>query len=196
MKPEKLKYSKGDLLKLENRTSHFNACVGKNGGPYTYGDYCRGYFFAAKTLAEKVINERRNLDLSIYPMFYSYRHAIELGLKHVWAANSYMDSERNVIRGHNLKEIWKKLKSKLLALEEIENETIYLLDNIIADVCEFDHSAEEFRFPESLNQEPYLQDKSLINVVALYETMRVAENVIEYWFYSFNRILERDNSFS
>lgn len=194
MKSEKLKYSKGDLFKREDQTAYFNACVGKNGGPYSYGDYCRGYFFAAKTLAEKVISERRNLDISIYPMFYSYRHAIELGLKQAWATNSYIDSgERNVIGGHNLNEIWKKLKPKLLALEEIENETIDLMDNIIGDVCELDNSAEEFRFPESLNQELYLQDKSIINIVALYETMEVAENVIEYWFYSFNRIIEKEN---
>lgn len=192
MKFKKLKYNKGDLFKRENSITQFNACIGKNGGPYSYGDYCRGYFFAAKTLAEKVISERRNLDISIYPMFYSYRHAIELGLKQIWASNSYMtDGERTVIGGHSLREIWKKLKPKLFALEEIENETVSLMDDIIEDVCELDHSAEEFRFPESLNKKLYLQDKSLVNIVTLYETMEVTENVIEYWFYSFNRMIDK-----
>lgn len=193
MKSENLKYNKGDLFKREDRISHFNACIGKNGGPYSYGDYCRGYFFAAKTLAEKVISERRNLDISIYPMFYSYRHALELGLKQVWTMNSYVaNGERNVIGGHNLKEIWERLKPNLLELGEIENETIDLMDNLIGDVYELDQSAEEFRFPESLKQELYNQDKSIVNTVALYEAMEVAENVIEYWFYTFNRILERE----
>jgi len=190
MRNDDLKYNKGDLFKWDMFTSDYNACVGKNGGPYTYGDYCRGYFFAARTLAEKVVAERRNLDISIYPMFYMYRHAIELGLKQVWATNSYINSgERNVMGGHNLKEIWKKLKPKLLILEEIENETIDIMDKIINDIYELDHLAEEFRFPESLDKKLYLQDKSHINILALFKTMQVAENVIEYWFSRFNKLL-------
>lgn len=192
MEDEKLKYNKGDLFKWDEYTSNYNACVGNNGGPHTYGDYCRGYFFAAKTLAEKVVTERSNLDISIYPMFYLYRHAIELGLKSAWVANSYVDSgKRGIISGHDLNKIWKKLKSKLIVIEEIENETISIMDKIINDVCEFDHSAEEFRFPESLSQELYLQDKSHINILALFKTMEVAENIVEYWLYSFNRILDK-----
>ncbi|TXH06873.1 MAG: hypothetical protein E6Q06_04620 [Candidatus Moraniibacteriota bacterium] len=192
-----LGYESGDLFKWDREISDFNACVGTNGGPYTYTDYSRGYFFAARTVAEDVLQRRRNIDISIYPIFYLYRHAVELALKGMINFLSYYYNHEDArAAGHDILKLWnetKKLVKKIDLLKE-DKELITFLEKVFQDISRLDESAEVFRFPESKGRELYLQDQSHINILVLYQIMLKVENVFEYWFtYKFELLL-RDNN--
>lgn len=193
MKDWNLEYEIGDIFKWSREISDFNACVGTNGGPYTYTDYSRGYFFAARTVAEDVLQKRRNIDISIYPIFYLYRHAIELSLKSaVNFLSYYYNHEDARVTGHDLLKLWnetKNLVNKIDFLKE-DRELITFLERALQDISRLDESAEVFRFPESKDRELYLQDQSHINILVLYQIMLKVENIFEYWFtYKFDLLL-------
>jgi hypothetical protein len=80
MSPQKYEFNslfrKGPNWKL-------NAKVGANGGPYDFADYAQGFFDAGHKIVEAIKREEWRIDSLIYPAAFSYRHGIELYLKHL-----------------------------------------------------------------------------------------------------------------
>jgi hypothetical protein len=184
MKGEVFRYSKGDLFSLNREPPYFNACVGKNGGPYNYYDYSYGYFFAARTVAENVIETQRNLDISVYPLFFLFRHAIELALKHMWQVTNYLLEREGSLYGHDLKFLWKRVELSMKEIDEFkkDGEIIDFLDELIDDIHKIDKSAEAFRFPESLDNNKFLQDRTHINIAVIYKLICDTDEVFGYLF--------------
>jgi hypothetical protein len=60
-----------------------NVAVGDNGGKYDLFDYSTAYFDASLTLAQKVAKEGVITDSVVYPICYTFRHAIELFIKYL-----------------------------------------------------------------------------------------------------------------
>lgn len=192
MEDVNLNYTKGDLFKSDVAISKFNACVGSNGGPYNYIDYSYGYFSSAKILAEKTLTTEMGMDLSIYPLVFLYRHAIELSLKNViyflWELNAH---ERKIIKSHNIIELWKSAKQMLQETRELkeDKEIIAFVDKFLQDISDLDSTAEVFRFPETKRRELHLQDRSHINIYVLYSLMNKLERIFKYWFeYKFHKL--------
>src|SRR3989344_8523683 len=99
----------------QGRDWKLNACVGKNGGPYWYITYARGYFRAAEKLNENLFKDSGfEIDFFIYPLLYLYRHSLELYIKHIL---NVMERNKDV-SGHNLHKLWRRsLKHTLNLLQ-------------------------------------------------------------------------------
>ncbi len=60
-----------------------NACVGTNGGPYDLRAYGQGFFEGGKAIIQAARNRAAPVDILVYPAAFSFRHGIELYLKHL-----------------------------------------------------------------------------------------------------------------
>ena len=78
--PNRRNYKQNDLFK-NGANPRLNACVGRNGGPYTFYAYSHGYFHAGERLIQSVLRNQLSIDLLIYPIVFCFRHGIELAIK-------------------------------------------------------------------------------------------------------------------
>ena len=163
----------------ENKQWQFNACVGPNGGPYDYMDYARGYFHAGHLISEGLIkNDGVGVDTLIYPLLYLYRHALELSLK-----DFLKNSKEPVIHVHKLDVLWDRIEKRLYSLvsSKEKKETLDILKGIVASFCFIDPNGETPRFPEDKEGNLFLQDMRIINIIPIYEKMKEAEKIVEYF---------------
>ena len=165
-------------------SKHLNACVGHNGGPYSYDDYSRGYFWAGDRLVKSLQQNSSDLDVVIYPVVYVYRHGIELALKHLAIhLPSVLDEHDEVKQTHKLIDNWNIIRPLIMKCDYLDpKNTVPTVDKILTDFTEIDASGEVFRFPESRRGEKYLEDTSFINIEVFGEVMSTLHEVFEFWF--------------
>ena len=185
-----MNYSSGDLF-LKGPNWQLNACVGRNGGPYDFAAYYRGYFKAARHVIAAVADGDPSLDLLIYPTIYLYRHAFELGLKHL--SRSLLiagESSKDYVKSHKLSTLWRDIETQLRRHPTLfEEAQIDSMGHLLADLDILDSSAEVFRFPETKAGDAHLQDRSIINYVRL-SPLSEAEAIFDRWSYCIDGIAE------
>lgn len=162
-----------------------NACVGQNGGPYYYDDYSIGYFEAGKRLCESLVENHSRVDVVIYPLVYTFRHAIELGLKHLCIVLPKLINENISIKyTHSLFDNWNMVKPYLVKLPDGYNdqEPIQYFEKVLNDLIQFDPKGETFRFPKARDGQLFLQEASHINVVVFGDIMLEIYKIFDYWF--------------
>lgn len=181
--PDDLTYQKGDLF-LRGPNWEFNACVGRNGGYYTYHDYACGYFYAARLQVEAVFNGDGLLDILVYPTIYLYRHALELSMKGlIRRLKKNEDKDEDFPKTHKLLKLWDELELTIKPLrKEFDGgaDLLVKMRTLICDLDLLDSSSEVFRFPESRKGDIHLLDRTLINYERL-KPLASAENVFDYW---------------
>jgi hypothetical protein len=183
-RPTSRNYSQNDLFRGEDSHFQLNACVGTNGGPWRLFDYAYGYFHAAELIAEALQVSSARVDVTIYPLGYAYRHAIELSLKslteklpRIWLGTI------NLRPSHKLIDNWHAIKPYLQRDKgfDDDNTLIPLIERILTDFLEVDPYGEAFRYPNSKDGTMYLQKYSVINVVVLYHAMKTVREVFDWW---------------
>lgn len=163
---------------------NYNACVGTNGGPYDEEAYALGYFEAAERLANTLEEDRRLLDLVIYPLAFTNRHGIELGLKHLAKhLPALWDEEPSVRLTHSLLDNWTEIKPYLEREGAFDPQhTVPTVDAVLKDFIEIDPSGEAFRFPASRAGSKFLQDSSVLNVLVFNQAMQSVRDCFRFWF--------------
>lgn len=188
-------YNTNDLFKPSDNWK-LNACVGKNGGPYYYNDYSIGYFEAGKRLFESLKHSSRLVDVIVYPFVYTYRHAIELGIKHLCIVMpGLLDRDIKIAYSHKLIDNWNMVKPLLENLPGGYNvsKPIHFVDKVLNDMVHFDPRGEVFRFPMDKSSGLYLQDSSLINVGVYGDVMQEVYKCFEFWFTAVDVIYDYKN---
>jgi|WetSurMetagenome_2_1015567.scaffolds.fasta_scaffold22076_2 hypothetical protein len=180
-------YKEGDLFK-PSRNFRFNACVGKNGGPYNFFAYSKGYFEACERLIDSINKNKRLIDILVYPIIFNFRHALELSLKHfIPILYCMFDVGENIKQSHNLEIYWKEAKKyivKLLNDDETILNVIKYLDSIIKDIYKYDPIGESFRFPKSKKGKLLLEELRIINVKELSEIVKKTSEIFDILFYA------------
>jgi hypothetical protein len=176
-------YKHNDLFRPGER-AELNACVGKNGGPYDFYAYSRGYFSAGDRLLASLFQDSFSLDLIVYPVIYIYRHAIELALKHLARGlPALWDDDTEIKLSHKLKDNWLVVRPYLLKSPDFGGaELLAKVDVILDDFVEIDPSGEVFRFPESRDGSRFLQDTSHINLLVFGQAMESLQEIFDFWF--------------
>ncbi|MCP5134411.1 MAG: hypothetical protein H6976_12655 [Gammaproteobacteria bacterium] len=186
-------YKHNDLFRRGPQT-RLNACIGTNGGPYDFSDYSRGYFQSAKNQLDAIIKNSGLVDILIYPLCYSYRHGIELGLKHLARELPLIFQEGEKIKlTHNLNDNWNSIRPYIVRLRRYldeNNESVPFIDKVLNDFLEFDPNGEVFRFPENRKGDLHLQEARIINVEVLGAYMERLAEIFKYWFYKSRDLYE------
>lgn len=168
-----------------------NACVGNNGGPHDFSDYSKGYFAATERLINSVEEDPMLIDDLVYPVVFSFRHALELAAKHLVNVLPRIWGERAKSRlTHHVVDNWK------IARRYLERDSwfyssghdIGAVDRIIHDVIEIDASGEVFRFPMARSGTQHLRETSIINVGRLCKPLMVAKGAFAWWSFAAERL--------
>lgn len=182
-----MEYRRNDLFR-DGDHWELNACIGTNGGPYGFVDYSLGYFEAGMQLVEVLIKDsgvRGSIDILVYPLVYNFRHAIELGLKHLAQTLPCLSETPGGIQlTHNLKDNWIKVRKHLEMHPQLlgTGEEIRFIDDLLMDLCELDPKGEVFRFPSDTKGNLFLQEFGRINVYVFGQYLGVAKGIFEDWF--------------
>jgi hypothetical protein len=185
-------YKSNDLFKWGPKT-YLNACVGKNGGHHGFDDYSLGYFESGQAIINSAINGEVTVDLVVYPIIYNYRHAIELGLKHLAEVLPPLWNEKKISYKptHKLVDVWRLIVPYLKRDPSFDQGgAIAFVDKVIKDIVQFDSDAEVFRFPANRGGKFYLQDSAHINLLISGNILKKVREVFEYWFGKVNDIID------
>ena len=175
-------YKSNSLFRPGSNTN-LNACVGYNGGPYSYFEYALGYFEAASAILDGIKTRTVRVDLGVYPMVFSFRHAVELALKHfVSALPKLFDESQELVLSHKLEPNWLLVRPYIRREEGFSpSETVPIIDQILKDLEYFDPRGEVFRFPEARSGEMHLGDAAIINVEIVGDAVKECERVMDFW---------------
>lgn len=151
------------------------ACVGTNGGTYDY-DIFRGF----KQTVDLIIESSRKPgfieDVMVYPMVFSARHAVELGLKlsikelmgiyDLPLIDSRISIDMNglnkELHQHDIESLTDYLE-KLLAIDSRFSEYTEILRPLLSDYF-FDKKGDMFRYAESIDGNPNLESEDITQV--------------------------------
>jgi hypothetical protein len=160
-----------------------NACVGTNGGPYEFGEYGEGFFEGGFQIIESIKKGAWAIDLLIYPATFSFRHGIELYLKHLVKTLSIVSPNTSYSKTHSLKDNWSTFQLLVKATNEKSFDRIELsiAEDIIDDFCNIDPTGQVFRYPEDLKGNKHLEGLAVINVEVLGDGMKVLHELLEKW---------------
>lgn len=154
--------------------------------------YQYGYAGAAKLLMRRTASGR-DQDFLIYPILFTARHAIELGLKEIiLCGNRLLDQDNpNLIR-HDLRYLWKVAKPLLAEVEALhqpgasEEEATTAFEDLINELSAADPRSTTFRYPVDTDGRPsfIVGDSSgevprLINTRNLSHTLEAMFNFLD-----------------
>lgn len=141
-----------------------------------FGIFSKAYRQAAEHLAAFLLNQRRFPDYQAYPVFYCFRHALELILKHViyksaeLALYSYInDIDGTLQNNHDLRKLARTASALLVRLfpnaEALHNMTS-LVETTCAELSELDPGSYSYRYPIDTTGGPSTKKDQVVNLVA------------------------------
>lgn len=164
----------------EGADPRLNACIGPHNGPYTYMEYAKGYFESGDIIIKRVIKNKSDVDVMIYPILYLYRHALELSLKHFIKLKT-----KKHVTTHKLLPLWKEARIAIIDLLAPDHSSEILLENLETVILKFnliDPNSETARYPVAKygDEHASLSDMRIMNIVPIYKRMQVARSNIEF----------------
>jgi len=149
-----------------------NACVGDNGNPQIF-EYAAGFASAAKSLLDTVIHDA-GMELSVDPICFNMRHALELFLKSTVASLTQLATIRkaklpffDMSGTHDLGMIWGYVKDGATVLDARYRVHIEGLEEYVRDIADLDATGQVFRYPFDTENNKHLVEVSVINVLVL-----------------------------
>jgi hypothetical protein len=162
----------------------FNACVGSNGGPYGFYEYAQGYFDASFKIVNSLLNDPSMLDYVIYPLVFSYRHAIELSLKDLAEELPKIYGKTGVMKKtHSLIDNWGEIRPFLKGKTHFDSENVLVdqVDAILSDFLRIDSTGMVFRYPVDKKDRLHLEELAQINMIVFAESMIFVQETFESW---------------
>ncbi|MCH4888946.1 hypothetical protein EZV73_15235 [Acidaminobacter sp. JC074] len=103
-----------------NKTAYLNWRTDKHDALGNMISLADGYFKAAITLSENLLNDNRNkdADVIIFPMLFSVNHGIELYLKVlIWEYNILLKNDMKFDKIHDIKQLYNVVEKRMIAFE-------------------------------------------------------------------------------
>ncbi len=108
-----------------------------------------GYMQAAEALIESCADDPRTRELLVYPILFTYRHAVELAMKWIIARyGRYATVEIGDTEHHNLWELWKICREVMREVGGGGDAAVAAVEQLIKDFHDLDKSALAFRYSE------------------------------------------------
>ena len=152
-----------------------------------FSKYAKGYYRAAKKLADDLLEKPGFGDYEGYPIVFLYRHALELHLKaFVFSTKAITkmrkDPGKVVTNGHDLPSLYgafEKLLGGIPELKKDANMRMFLnsLKSVVQDFHEIDPASDLFRYPLGKDGNP--MKRTVLRIGDIMETFEELEEGIE-----------------
>lgn len=197
---KKTKMSQNEFCKDGNYRHNANLYC----GVYGWHAYPSGYFECANLIAnnllfEDFISEKytcsSNKDTNVFPMFFLYRHYIELSLKSALKRiNKLLENECNYKNdiSHDIESLFTKfinsydlfLKDKSIGLKDHKESKELLLDfrkqqNIFKDINDLDKGSISVRYPIDRDNNYFFSNDGFLNIKKLFDKMQEIHELFE-----------------
>ncbi|MCS4503396.1 hypothetical protein NYO91_04795 [Arhodomonas aquaeolei] len=139
-----------------------------------------GYMCAASTLIDECRRDPGKRYFLVYPIFFNYRHALELGMKWIVAQyGSYVASgEVAAERGHDLWKLWKPCKKVIIDIGT-NTSAVQYVEQVIKDFHELDNSGMRLRYATGRDGGLYELPSYRIDLDNLQEVMMGIEHFFD-----------------
>jgi hypothetical protein len=161
-----------------------NVCVGNNGGPYDFADYGEGFFDGGNKIIVALKRKEGLLDVLIYPAAFSFRHGIELYVKHfIKELAEYNQSDASYEKTHDLQHNWGLMleQAKQSRLSCFKKEQLDQATSTITEFCKIDPTGQVFRYPEDIKGNQHLAEIGIINVEVLDGRLTALHETFKGW---------------
>lgn len=149
---------------------HLNACIGPQ---ILWGKENRYYSDGFRLAADRLVEELKKggtvnlpVDVVVYPVFFLYRHHLELQLKDVIVTcHLFVHREEHPYpHGHNLMKLWSKARPLIeSSWPELDWSQNRIVTNLIVEFTELDPNGEAGRYPISKSEKTF-KDTPILNV--------------------------------
>ncbi len=172
---------------------YYNACV--NQGLAPRWAYTEGYHRAVEILAQHLADERRDLDVLVYPLIYLARHGIELRLKEVIRFAALVRGENATAEfKHSLGALWQDARVQVVELfPDDDPAQLAPVGAFVNELSRVDKASTAFRYPTDRNGEPSLDTTiRLINIRVFVEQYEEAAKLLDGIQMALGEMLEDD----
>ena len=127
----------------------------------------------------------------IYPVFFLYRHYIELQLKEIIINGRwYLEESRMFPRGHDINTLWQECRRVVQEMdaivepnpsEELVSESNVIYDNLGKDINalgQLDPNSQNFRYPTDVDGNPITVNFAVIHLRQLQELIERADSYL------------------
>lgn len=143
--------------------------------------YAMSYKLAGETIANKIKNDKSDIDYLVYPLVYLYRHYFELRIKEILVTSQGFSEEKIEIPfNHDLKLAWKtcviqikKIRPKVL-ISELKN-----VEKVLDDFHKYDQGSFSFRYPIDKKEKATLNSLNYIDVTLFLEAINSSVYFLE-----------------
>lgn len=165
-----------------------NACLNFTMSDYGYRE---GYRRAGKIIAEYVCKECMDQDLLVFPIVHSYRHYVELTLKHLIGLGLYLidrqvtpEIKGVLLKSHDLKQLWGNLKPVLYAVGKSvrwkpQRDDVEGLESYINQLHAVDRGSFGFRYSTDTKGAPSLPAMTHLNIYQFASRMERLADYLE-----------------
>ena len=155
-------------------------------GSFAFWKYARAYYQSAEILFEKFCESKGNyaiLDGIGLTICFSYRHFIELSLKHLFVkfvCKTENDYKEYLNTGHCLNQLWQKIKSPISKLKKRVNSSVNIraIEHYISEFNKFDENSMTLRYPINKKLMPN-RPETRLDILNLHDRMKELYNAIE-----------------
>lgn len=181
----------GGMFSKSDKNWLLNACVGVNGGPYSFGAYAKGYFEAGRRLCTSFIDNPSMIDVGIHACIFICRHGVELALKQLRADLTFLNGDEYKLRvTHSLVQEWMDVERLLLKIDNSkESKKMYVeIRQLIKELGSVDQTGQVFRYPIDVDKRMHLTNIHHINIKhflncidPLITSLEDLLDVVNYW---------------
>ncbi len=143
---------------MEMNNSHYNICSSFSKNPKRdFGFYAKGYLNAANSLTNDLIQRENYADYEGYPIFFLYRHALELEIKNIiyWCIELSNFSDKQLSYGaiyesHQLLSLSETMMQFLKAIEGKQNSSLKEVEKVLEiskNITKLDPGSYSYRYP-------------------------------------------------
>jgi len=177
-----------------SRDHRYMACIGENG----FSDeatYSTGFLAGSEAMLRQIVKNNADgpeMDTLVYPILYSIRHGIELGIKHLLIKVHSLDENKyslNDIQNHDLADIWKIWKTHA-PFDRRLSQSFDIMKNIIEQIHQADPTGQEFRYNRDRDQNKNLKNKWTVDLRSVGQILKITKDQFEKLFLIIEVIVE------
>lgn len=147
-----------------------------------FAAYAKGYFRAANLVCESMLRGKHVHDCECYPVWFLYRHCLELYLKHLAVSPAFVvglrgreEIVRKFQKTHSMNALAHAAASMLKSLFPAELELHQWFRDMVLPVCrdldEADPCARAFLYPVKSDGAPHFAETFSANVLSIHDAM-------------------------
>ena len=140
-------------IKIENTGVNHDVSVKSSGLHYKDLEiYAENYFYVANIIADYILIETSDisiLDTMVFPMAFSFRHALELLMKSIILTNSHDSNNCTINAGHDLLSLFELVKKTVCFSKDDE----IWLTKFFEELHRKDKESDLFRYPFMMNKD-------------------------------------------